>query len=397
MEVRICKEKDCVSIVLSGRLDSTAATDANARIDQGLAAYEPICDLVCDAQDLEYISSAGLRIFLMLAKKYRSFRVVNANQNVYEVFDMTGFTKMMTVERALRQLNIEGLNEIGRGGVGIVYRIDDETIIKVFPEGTSLDEVKREITMAKESFVLGMPTAISFDIVRVGDRFGLVYELLKAQTLSTIVAREPEKVDDYARLYANMFRQLHSIEVPSYSPIPEATKQIEKSIHKIARYFDTAGTDILLKIIDNIPHANRLLHCDLQPKNIMMQGTEPMLIDMGEVCSGHPLMDLGYSYSAMVTFVGDFESVIGLPRELGNKLWMRMADYYFEGLSPSEILHRIQQIEVVSRVRNFSWLSLSDFFPEAIIRECQQLFEVKVVAQKEKLLDISKTFNDWVI
>ena len=110
MEVRICKEKDCVSIVLSGRLDSTAATDANARIDQGLAAYEPICDLVCDAQDLEYISSAGLRIFLMLAKKYRNFRVTNATQNVYEIFDMTGFTQMMEVQKAYKTVSVEGRN-----------------------------------------------------------------------------------------------------------------------------------------------------------------------------------------------------------------------------------------------------------------------------------------------
>ena len=119
MEVRICKEKNCVRILLTGRLDSTAAATATTLIEKGLAEYEPISDLVCDAQDLEYISSAGLRIFLMLAKKYCNFRVTNATQNVYEVFDMTGFTKMMTVERALRRLSIDGLEEIGRGGVGM--------------------------------------------------------------------------------------------------------------------------------------------------------------------------------------------------------------------------------------------------------------------------------------
>ena len=289
----------------------------------------------------------------------------------------------------------DGLEEIGRGGGGIVYRIDDETIIKVFREGTSLDEVKREITMAKEAFVLGMSTAISFDCVQVGNQYGLIYELLKAHTLSTIVGREPEKVDDFARLYANMFRHLHSIEVPSYSPIPNAAQQEEQSIRTLERYFDTASIDILLQIAGNIPNANRLLHCDLQSKNILMQGSEPMLIDMGEVCSGHPLMDLGHSYSAMVELVGDYESVIGLPKPLGSDLWMRMANYYFEGLSPAEIAHRLEQINVVSRVRNFSWLSLSDSFPEEVIRECQELFVVKVLNQKEKLLDISKTFNDW--
>ena len=74
-----------------------------------------------------------------------------------------------------------------------------------------------------------------------------------------------------------------------------------------------------------------------------------------------------------------------------------MANYYFEGLSAAEIAHRLEQINVVSRVRNFSWLSLSDSFPEEVIRECQELFVVKVLNQKEKLLEISKTFNDWTL
>ena len=129
----------------------------------------------------------------------------------------------------------------------------------------------------------------------------------------------------------------------------------------------------------------------------MMQDGELMLIDMGEVCCGHPLMDLGYSHSAMVSFVGDYESVLGIPRQLGNDLWMRMADYYFEGLSAAEIAHRKQQIETVSRVRNISWLSLSDSFPEDIVQECREMFVRNVVNRKEQLLDICKTFNDWTL
>ena len=398
MDITISKQNECVSIALSGRLDSAAAVDATAHIEKGLAQHEPIREIVCDAKNLEYISSAGLRILLMLAKKCRSFRVTDASSGVYEVLDMTGFTKMMTIERALRRLSIEGLEEIGRGGVGVVYRIDDETILKVFREGTSLDDVKREITMAKEAFVLGMATAISFDIVRVGDdQYGLVYELLKAHTLSTLISREPEKLDEFARLYARLFRQLHSIEVPMNSSIPDAVRREEQSIRKLERYLDGDGIDLLLQILGHIPRAYRLLHCDLQAKNIMMQGSEPMVIDMGEVGCGHPLMDLGYSYSAMVTFVGDYEPVIGIPRQLGHDLWMRMADYYFEGLSAAEISHRKEQIEAVSRVRNFSWLALSNSFPESVVRECQELFVQNVVNKKEQLLDICKTFNDWTL
>ncbi|MBR1469693.1 MAG: phosphotransferase [Prevotella sp.] len=397
MDFTIRNQDGLVCLALKGRLDSTAANEITPHIQQELASYKPDCPLICDTRELEYISSAGLRVLLMLAKKFKNFRVTEAQPDVFNVLEMTGFTKMMTVERALREISLKGCEEIGRGGVGIVYRIDDETIIKVFREGTNIDEVKTEITMAKEAFVLGMPTAISFDIVRAGDKYGLVYELLKAETLSTIISREPEKIDEFARLYAGMFRQLHSIEVPKGSTIPDAIEKAERSIRKINRYFDDESVDLLLQIISYVPKSNRLLHCDLQTKNIMMQGSEPMLIDMGEVSCGHPLIDLAYAYSAMVSFVGDYEQTIGIPRAVGLDLWQRAMNYYFEGTDEAEVRHRMEQIETVSRVRNFSWLSLSDSFPEAVVRECQEIFVQRVANQKERILEICKTFSDWTL
>ncbi|MBQ7683372.1 MAG: phosphotransferase, partial [Bacteroidaceae bacterium] len=326
-----------------------------------------------------------------------SFTLTEVCPEVYQVLEMTGFTKMMTVERALRQMSVEGCEEIGRGGVGVVYRINDDTIIKVFREGSDIEEVRREITMAKEAFVLGMPTAISYDVVRVGNQYGLVYELLRAETLSTCVRRQPERIDEYARLYAGLFRQLHSIQVPKSGLIPSVMQREEEAVRHIGRYFDATSIDLLQRILSDIPEGNRLLHCDLQTKNAMMQGDELMLIDMGEVGYGHPMIDLGHAHSAMVMLVGDYDQMIGMPREVGHDLWNRTMQYYFEGLSPVDFAHRMEQIGVVSVVRNFSWLSLSDSFPEALVRECQELFAERVLKRKDYLLDISSTFSDWTL
>ena len=51
---------------------------------------------------MEYISSAGLRIILRLIKSKRSVKMINVSPEVYEVFEVTGFTEMMTVEKAFR-------------------------------------------------------------------------------------------------------------------------------------------------------------------------------------------------------------------------------------------------------------------------------------------------------
>ena len=397
MTIQFTNNNGDATITLCGRLDTSVSTEIKSEIDKNLVAAGNINSLTMDAEGLEYISSSGLRILLVLAKSYKNFKVVNVNPDVYDVLNMTGFSKIINVERALRQLSIDGCEQIGVGGVGTVYRLDGDTIIKVFREGTTIDEVRKEITMSKEAFVMGTPTAISFDIVKVGSQYGLVYELLNAETLSSCIKRAPERIDEYARLYANLFRQLHSIEVPADSNVPDAIEHERQQILHIRRYFPQESIDLLLQILDTIPTGNRLLHLDLQVKNTMMQDNELMLIDMGEMGYGHPVLDLGHAYSSMVLLIGDYDKTIGIPRELGNKVWDLAINYYFEGLPADVIEQRKAQIDVVARIRNFSWLALSDSFPESVIKQCQELFDQRITARRDYILDVCKTFKDWTL
>ena len=153
----------------------------------------------------------------------------------------------------------------------------------------------------------------------------------------------------------------------------------------------------MLRIVDAIPDANRLLHLDLQTKNALVQDGQLMLIDMGEVGYGHPMLDLGHAYSAMVKFVGDYHKVIGMSRELGLSFWNRAIDYYLVGLPADVVQQRKAQIEVVSCVRNFSWLALSDSFPEEVVNECKNLFAQRVGSRQDYILDVCKTFSDWTL
>ncbi|MBR5394777.1 MAG: anti-sigma factor antagonist [Bacteroidaceae bacterium] len=385
------------TLTLVGRLDTSAAQTLSAELEQHLSESGIIECLVVDADGLEYISSSGLRILLTLTKRFKDFRIIGVQPAVYDVLAMTGFTKIMNVERAMRRLSVNGCEVIGVGGVGTVYRLDEDTIIKVFREGTTIDEVRGEITMAKEAFVMGMPTAISFDVVMVGSQFGLVYELLDAVTLSACIKREPEKLDNFARQYANLFRQLHQIEVPAGSSVPSAMEHERQQVMHIRRYFPQESIDLLLQILDAIPEERRLLHLDLQTKNAMLQNGELMLIDMGEVGYGHPMLDLGHAYSAMVSLVGDYEKIIGMPRALGVELWNRAIGYYFEGLPAEVVEQRKRQIEVVSCIRNFSWLALSDSFPEEVVNECKAIFEERVASRRDYILDVCKTFGEWKV
>lgn len=98
MEINKVIEDKCATVALSGRLD----TLTSPQLEEALRELPAdITKLVIDLKDLEYVSSAGLRVFLnaqksMMEKGEMCLRHVN--EEIMEVLDMTGFTQILTVE-----------------------------------------------------------------------------------------------------------------------------------------------------------------------------------------------------------------------------------------------------------------------------------------------------------
>ena len=114
-------KKNETCLALSGRIDSSNAAAAEQEIASLLDGYAGAA-LTIDADALEYISSAGLRVLLRLRKRYADLEIVNVRSEVYEIFEMTGFTEMMRIAKAYRRISVEGCEVIGRGANGEVYR-----------------------------------------------------------------------------------------------------------------------------------------------------------------------------------------------------------------------------------------------------------------------------------
>ncbi len=87
-----------LEIALEGRLDTTTAPELEAELNQSMSAAE---SLILDFGRLEYISSAGLRVLLsahkVMAQK-GGMKVIRANEIVMEVFEVTGFADILTIE-----------------------------------------------------------------------------------------------------------------------------------------------------------------------------------------------------------------------------------------------------------------------------------------------------------
>ena len=92
------KEGSKLTITLDGRLDTTTAPELETELK---TALDGVTELVFDIKDLAYISSAGLRVLLSAQKvmnKQGSMVIRGASEEVMEIFDVTGFVDILTIE-----------------------------------------------------------------------------------------------------------------------------------------------------------------------------------------------------------------------------------------------------------------------------------------------------------
>lgn len=91
-----------MTVVLKERIDSFNAEEVKEEL-LTLRGNSPVGELILDAKNLEYISSAGLRVLLMLSKKENNLKVVNVSNQVYDIFEMTGFTQFLKIDKVLEK------------------------------------------------------------------------------------------------------------------------------------------------------------------------------------------------------------------------------------------------------------------------------------------------------
>ena len=325
-------ENNELTVFISGRVDSSNA-DAVGKELFSIRENNPGGSLVIDVDGLEYISSAGLRVILKLRKTESDLRIVNVNSDIYETFDMTGFTEMMTIEKAYRRLSVDGCEAIGQGANGKVYRLDPDTIIKVYYNPDCLPDIQRERDLARRAFVLGIPTAIPYDVVRVGDSYGSVFELLDSQTLAQLIAAEPENLDKYIDMYVDLLKKIHSTLVKP-GDMPDMREVVIGWAKFVGEYLPEDKAKKLLSLVEAVPVDYHMMHGDYHVKNVMLQNGEALLIDMDTLCHGHPVFELASAFNAYIGFSELDNSIslsfLGLPHETTVEIWNKALPLYLE-------------------------------------------------------------------
>ena len=233
-----------------------------------------------------------------------------------------------------KEVSVDGCKLLGRGAKGEVYRYDSELVIKVYNQLNTYHDVEQEIALSRKAFILGVPTAISFGIVSVGERYGAMYELVDSQTVSRLIARNPAKVETYAKMMAGLAHTIHGISVSDDDGFPAASDRLRKYIAAGLALENEALAEKCLKLIDTLPASNTLIHGDFHTGNVFLQHGEPLLIDMDRLSVGHPLVEISdLCYFYMVLGEDDpavVEEFMGFSYQTARQFFSFFLKHYFE-------------------------------------------------------------------
>ena len=183
---------------------------------------------------------------------------------------------------------------------------------------------------------MGIPTAISYDVVSCGKRTGNVFEMLDAELFSTVINGDLGNIDQHAKVLSDVAKTLHAAKGdPAF--LPNMKAQFRGYINQMDGLLTPEDIALLMRNLEFMPDSETCVHFDLHSSNIMIQNGEPIIIDMGDFSIGSYLFDVGLMY----TLYGSEElgltfQATKIPNEIGPEIWKSFEKHYFAEKSDEE-------------------------------------------------------------
>ncbi|MCR5079422.1 MAG: phosphotransferase [Bacilli bacterium] len=342
------------TLYMKGEVNSVTAPEVEKEIMEAVKK-KTFKNLILNFGEVTYVSSAGLRVMLKLKKLYPTISVTDTSLSIYDVFQMTGFTNIMSVSKALVKVSVIGCEVIGEGYCAIVYRLDKDTIVKAYRKNTDIKDVERELNLAKEAFVLGIPTAISYDVVRVGDKLGVRFEMIDSLSLRKLFLDQPNKFNEILDKYIELLKKTNNTEALNAS-LPKAKQQWLEKGEAWKGEVEEKDYKKIMALLRTIPERETFIHGDSHFKNIMVQNGELLFIDMDTLSVGDPIFELSSGiYMPYLAFEedqpGNNEGFLGVSSQLSEKIAYGVIEGYLGRKEKSDI----DKIRIVSLIHFLWW------------------------------------------
>ena len=196
------------------------------------------------------------------------------------------------------QINLADWQQVGEGGNGKTYvnPAAPGEILKVNNARLStLEAVQHEYDISKAVACLGISVPEVYHIVRVGDAYGTISQLIKGKkSLSRICQENPERTEEMARLLCQKGKQLW--DTPCNTEFFPSRKQQALVAIEMATYVSKKNKKTIRAFIETIPESTGCSHGDFQTGNHILAGDNYYWIDLDRFAYGDPMFDIGHLF-----------------------------------------------------------------------------------------------------
>lgn len=175
--------------------------------------------------------------------------------------------------------------EIGAGNTATVYEWEEGKVLKLFRKDYPQDSVEKEMRNAMAIRDLPFPKPKAYELIRLDDRLGIVYDRIDGESLLDWLYRtgDMEQCTAYMVELQKMMLNVESDQVPDYK---------DTLNHHLMEISDIELREKALKALEDLPEGNTLCHGDLYPGNILLKDGSCAVIDFMNICRGPYLYDV---------------------------------------------------------------------------------------------------------
>lgn len=280
-----------------------------------------------------------------------------------------------------KTISLAGLKPFAKGTTAECYRLDDETILKLYYIKYTENRVQLEKERARAALIVGIPTAISFDMVRVEERNGVIYEAVNGPTVSEQIISQPATAFETGKTCAQIASVIHSAR-GSKTGLPPASEKYRIALQK-QDYLPESAVRDMEAFLDELDQEDRYVHGDFNTNNIILTPDGPLFIDIGMLSVGSPLFDIATvcfslfeSPEAVETRESGRSRFSGLSHSECLAFWDGLRTSYFHGEPENETAERLRKIVLLRKMR-FEILK-RDYLPpdycQSVRDEVQKVF-----------------------
>ena len=381
MEYELLEEK-IIKVDLPNKVNSDNYMELERQLDDILNTY-PTMVFRLNASNTEYVSSAGLRVFLKYQKLGQLESIEGVSKDVIEIFDMTGLSEVMHVKKAMSVEDNMSQSIIGEDSYGYIYKKDDENVIRVYKEWVPEEEILLGTELSKIGMAADISNAITFDTVRTDKGLGCVYAVGGFESVRQHLAKNEENIKGLILEFVHELKKFRKCDIFE-GKLQNEVERLKKLTDERLTNFSDDELKKIKECISLFPRNNSPIFEVVDTRTILYFKGDITFLDLSILRYGNEIFELAALYRNIL----EHGAFMGASGQQAQNYWINLLGEYVDSWEDDVI-------EIYSRVAKAfaSLMSLICNDPNLDIdiknKRCEEIKEQFITKYDELKSDIA--------